>query len=160
MNLRNRPRLLLAASALACVAAVGAALVAQHRFGMQPCPWCVLQRVIFLLIAAVALIGALPRSRPAQRAAGLLMLPLAAAGAASALYQNLVAAKSLSCNLTLADKIISGLGLDARWPEVFEVRSSCADAAVDLFGLPFEFWALGLFVALAVAGLLAARRRF
>lgn len=160
MNLRNRPRLLLAASALACVAAVGAALLAQHRFDMQPCPWCVLQRVIFLLIAAVAIIGALPRSRPAQRLAGLLMLPLAAAGAASALYQNLVAAKSTSCKLTLADKIISGLGLDARWPEIFEVRSSCADAAVDLFGLPFEFWALALFVLLAAAGLLAARRRY
>lgn len=160
MNLRNRPRLLLAASALACVAAVGAALLAQHRFDMQPCPWCVLQRVIFLLIAAVAIIGALPRSRPAQRLAGLLMLPLAGAGAASALYQNLVAAKSTSCKLTLADKIISGLGLDARWPEIFEVRSSCADAAVDLFGLPFEFWALALFVLLAAAGLLAARRRY
>jgi disulfide bond formation protein DsbB len=159
MNLRNRPRLLLAASALASVAAVGAALVAQHRFDMQPCPWCVLQRLIFLLIAAVALIGALPRSRPPQRLAGLLMLPLAAAGAAAALYQNLVAAKSTSCNLTLADRIIGGLELDARWPELFEVRSSCADAATDLLGVPFEFWALALFVALAAAGLLAARRR-
>ena len=39
------------------VAAVAAALVTQHGFDMQPCPWCVLQRLIFLAIALVALVG-------------------------------------------------------------------------------------------------------
>ena len=48
------------------------------------------------------------------------------------------------------DKVISGLGLDTRWPEAFEVRASCADAAVSILGVPFEFWSLALF---AVAGL-------
>jgi len=51
--------------------------------------------------------------------------------------------------LTLADKVISATGLDTRFPEVFEVRASCADAAVDLAGVPFEFWSLALF---ALAG--------
>ena len=32
--------------ALVSLAAVAAALVSQHVFDMQPCPWCVLQRVI------------------------------------------------------------------------------------------------------------------
>ena len=36
------------AIAALCLAAVGAALIAQYRFDMQPCPWCVLQRVIFI----------------------------------------------------------------------------------------------------------------
>ena len=44
-----------AAIALAALAAVGAALVTQHGFGMLPCPWCVLQRMIFVVIALVAL---------------------------------------------------------------------------------------------------------
>ena len=53
------PRLELALIASVCVIAVGAALMAQHRLGMQPCPWCILQRVQFLLIAIVAALGAL-----------------------------------------------------------------------------------------------------
>lgn len=159
MSLRNRPRLLLAASGFAGLAAVGAALVAQHRFGMQPCPWCVLQRLIFLVITAVALLGALPRARAAQRIAGALTVLLGAAGGAAALYQHVVAARSRSCDLTLADRIVSGLKLDLTWPEVFEVRSSCADAAVNLLSVPFDFWSLALFVALMLAGALVARRR-
>ena len=52
-------RLLLVAIALLSLGAVGAALLTQHVWGMQPCPWCVLQRAIFCLIAIAALLGAL-----------------------------------------------------------------------------------------------------
>ncbi|MGA0585155.1 MAG: disulfide bond formation protein B, partial [Castellaniella sp.] len=38
---------------LLCLAAVGVALISQHAFGMKPCAWCVLQRLILLAIAAV-----------------------------------------------------------------------------------------------------------
>ena len=37
--------------------ALGAALVSQHVFDMQPCPWCVLQRLIFVALALAALLG-------------------------------------------------------------------------------------------------------
>ena len=37
--------------ALACVLAIGAALLAQYGFDMRPCPWCILQRLIFIVIA-------------------------------------------------------------------------------------------------------------
>ncbi|HNB47571.1 MAG TPA: disulfide bond formation protein B, partial [Burkholderiaceae bacterium] len=52
---RLTPRLTWAAVALACFGSVALAVFAQHRFDMQPCPWCVLQRVIFLAIGGVAL---------------------------------------------------------------------------------------------------------
>ena len=57
-----RTQALLALAAAAALAAVAAALVTQHVFDMQPCPWCVLQRVIFLAMScerssASALIG-------------------------------------------------------------------------------------------------------
>jgi len=45
--------------AIASLAAVGAALVAQHRFDMQPCPWCTLQRLIFLIVMMAAVIAAI-----------------------------------------------------------------------------------------------------
>jgi disulfide bond formation protein DsbB len=73
---------------------------------------------------------------------------LALAGIGAALWQHFVAAASESCNLTLADKIVSGLGLDAAWPDVFEARASCADAAATMLGVPYEFWSLALFAVL------------
>lgn len=160
LNLRPAPsgRPVLALIALACVASVGLALFAQYQLDMQPCPWCILQRVLFLLIAILAGLGALIGGRVVTVLSSLLIVPAAAAGAASAWYQHFVAAKTASCNLTLADRIVSSLHLDTALPAVFEVRSSCADAAANLIGVPFEFWSLALFVVLGLAGLWCALR--
>ena len=143
------PGLLLAGVALVCIAAVAAALVSQHVFDMQPCPWCVLQRVIFLAIALACGIGLLWRSRIGRVVSIALALLLTAAGIAAALWQHFKAAASASCNLTLADKIISGfLQLDSLLPDVFSPRASCADAAVNLLGVPYDFWSLALFIVI------------
>jgi disulfide bond formation protein DsbB len=161
-TLRRHSRTALLLIALVCLASVGGALFAQHRWGMEPCPWCILQRILYLVMALVALLAALmPVGGLGRLTTGLssgLLVLLGMAGSAAALYQNLVAAKLPSCDLTLADQIISGLGLDAWQPEVFEVRSSCADAAVSLLGVPFEVWSLALFATVAVLaiGLLRA----
>ena len=47
-------RTILRLIALASLGAVAIALVSQHVFDMRPCAWCVFQRLIFLVIAAVA----------------------------------------------------------------------------------------------------------
>ncbi len=149
---------LFAATGLACIAAVGAALVSQHAYGMQPCPWCVLQRVIFLAIAIACGVGLIWRSATGRATAGALGAFLALCGIAAALWQHFQAAASASCNLTLADKIVSGwLGLDRLLPDVFSPRASCAEAAVNLFGVPYDVWSLALFVLVGAALLLALR---
>jgi protein dithiol:quinone oxidoreductase len=148
---------LLASVALGGVAAVAAALVSQHVFDMQPCPWCVLQRLIFLAVSAAAMLGLAWRGRLGRRVAGALVSLLAMCGAAAALWQHFVAASSASCDLTLADRIVAASGLDARFPAVFAAYASCADAAVSLAGLPYEFWSLASFALAALAGW-AARR--
>ena len=139
-----------AVMAVACVAAVGAALVSQHVYGMEPCPWCVLQRVVFLAIALACVIGLLWRGTVGRTLAAGASLLLAISGMAAALWQHFVAAASASCNLTLADRIVGGMRLDSLWPDAFSARASCADAAVNLFGVPYEFWSLLLFAGLAV----------
>jgi disulfide bond formation protein DsbB len=136
----------LALIAALSLAAVGAAMVSQHVFGVQPCPWCVLQRLIYLAIAAAALLGLL--LRPLQGLGAVLSLLLAVSGVATALWQHFVAAQSASCNLTLADRIVTSLGLDTRWPAVFMATASCGDPQVPLLGLPYQIWSLGLFVLL------------
>jgi protein dithiol:quinone oxidoreductase len=141
------------AMAALCFAAVGAALVTQHVFDMQPCPWCVLQRLIFVVIGVVALLGLAWRSALGQRTLPLVLMLLSACGIAAALWQHFVAAASASCNQTLADRIVSGLRLDALLPDVFQATATCADAAVNLAGIPYEFWSLALFVLIELAAL-------
>ncbi|MFN6996715.1 MAG: disulfide bond formation protein B, partial [Aquincola tertiaricarbonis] len=73
-------------------------------------------------------------------------------------WQHFVAAATASCNLTLADRIVSGLGLDGLAPEVFQARAPCADAAVKLAGVPYEFFSLALYAIFALAALRLLRR--
>ncbi len=145
-----RTTALFAFVAVVCVAALAAALVSQHVFDMQPCPWCTLQRLIFGAIFVFAVLGLLWRGAAGGRVAGTFALLLALAGIAAALWQQLVAAKSESCNLTLADRIISASTLDRLLPDVFEARASCADAAVSLLGVPYAYWAAACFAVCAV----------
>ena len=143
------------------LAAVGTALVTQHVFEMQPCAWCVLQRLIFVAISLAALLGLAGqglRGAFVRRLGAALMGLLALAGISAALWQHFVAASSTSCNLSLADRIVSGIGVDALWPEVFAAYASCADAAAKLLGVPYEFYSLTIFVVLAALSLVLLRR--
>ncbi len=161
-------------SAALALVALGAALVSQHRFDMQPCPWCVLQRLLFAVVAALALLEATTLTLAGGRGdgdawqsgdlngqwplaapllAGLRGL-LAVCGLAAALWQHLVAAASASCNLTLADRVLAITRLDGLWPDVFQPRASCLEAKAFLLGVPYEFWSGALFILLAA---LAAR---
>jgi len=148
-----RRRTLLLGIAGLCLAALAGALLTQHVFDMQPCAWCVLQRLIFVCIALAALLGLAWRTAAGQVLSALLVLGFSLCGAAAALWQHFVAAASSSCKLTLAERIVSGLGLDGSLPEIFQPRANCADAAVKLLGLPYEFWSLGLFMLLAIVAL-------
>lgn len=144
--------------AIGAFAGVVAALVSQHVYGLEPCAWCVLQRLIFLLIGLASLLGLAWRRPAVARLAAAVVMLLALAGVGSALWQHIVASKSASCNLTLADRIISGAGLDRLLPPVFEARASCADAAVSMLGVSYALWAALLFLLCAIAAVGAMRR--
>ena len=145
--------------ALMSFGAVGIALYTQHKLDMQPCPWCVLQRLVFVAIGGWALLGALLPARLWRQVVALVVSLLAACGMAAALWQHFVAKASASCNLTFADKVMNATGLNERFPEVFAAYASCADAAVDLAGIPYEFYSLALFVLIDAIALMSFIRR-
>ena len=109
--------------------------------------------MIFIAIALVALVGAAVGGRLLPRAAAGLSVLLAGSGIAAALHQHLVAARQDSCALTFADRVLTTLGLESLLPSVFGVTASCAEAAVDLLGLPFEYWSLALYALVIVLAL-------
>lgn len=143
--------------ALLCVVALTFALVSQHVFDMQPCAWCVLQRLIFVAIALMCWAGLLAGRMAGwlQRLAALLVMGLGIAGIVAAWYQYTVAAKMFSCDMTFADRFMVQSGLDANVPWLFGIFASCMDARVDLLGIEYALWSLGLFVVIAVLGLAA-----
>ena len=105
---------------------------------------------MFIVIGVVALATAFAPARRLRISLNVVTLLLACGGAVAAIYQHEVAAKSFSCDLTFADKVIGALGLESAWPWMFRVSASCAEAAATLLCLPFEFWSLALFALLAV----------
>lgn len=159
---RITPEHILRGTALLCLAGVGIALVSQHVFDMQPCAWCVLQRLILLAIAAICGLATV-----GWRSAGILTLGaalaalLAICGIVAAWYQYTVAAQMFSCAQTFADKFIAGSGLDAALPWLFGIYATCMDARVNLLGIEYALWAMALFVlclALAAWAMLRARK--
>lgn len=156
----RRAGVLLPAVAALSVGSVLAALGTQHLLGMQPCAWCVLQRLIALGVATTALLA---WGAHAARLTALRMVAAVAAallglcGVAAALWQHFVASSSTSCAMSFADRVMGFTGLDGRFPEVFAAYASCADAKAWLLGVPYEFWSLALFVACVLAAALAVR---
>jgi disulfide bond formation protein DsbB len=84
---------------------------------------------------------------------------LSIAGVAAAWFQYTVAAHMFSCDQTFADKFMVKSGLDSGLPWLFGIFASCMDARVNLLGIEYALWSLGLFVICAVLALAALLRR-
>ncbi len=148
---------------IASILAVVLALVLQHGFGMKPCPWCTVQRLLYivtgvlLLVASRLLMVPQPR-RGASVGLAVFALLCSGAGLAAALHQQFVAAAQDSCDLTLADRILMTLRLDSAMPWLFRANASCADANLPLFGVPFALWSATAFTFLLIVCLLGSMR--
>ena len=146
--------------ALLCVAAVAVALVSQHVFGLRPCAWCVLQRLIYLAIAVVCWLGVLlARFSALRQLASAVAAALGIGGMMAAWYQYTVAAKMFSCDQTFADRFMVHSGLDAHLPWLFGIFASCMDARVHVLGVEYSIWSLMLFAVLALMSLIALAKR-
>lgn len=145
--------------AILCLAGVGIALISQYGFDMQPCAWCVLQRLILLVIALVCILGMLAqRSRSIRTLAAFLTCTLGISGMVAAWYQYTVVSHLFSCDQTFADKFIADSGLDAALPQLFGIYATCMDARVSVLGIEYALWALGLFGLCTLLGLVSLVR--
>lgn len=151
--------------ALVCLSSFGSlamALVAQHYFDVRPCPWCVMQRGVFLLLGLFSglgwLLGLQGRMKPLRLLSLVLVAGLALAGLAAAVWQHEVAAQSASCNMTFADQLVMALHLDESLPSVFMATAGCNEAAAyRLLGLPYEVWSGLLYTVQALAAVWSLR---
>jgi len=155
----SRSERLLRLIALFCFGAVGLALVSQHVFDMPPCAWCVMQRLIYLVIGVIALVGGFGGGRALTRLCGAFTALLSLSGIAAAWYQYSVAANMLSCDQTFADRFMTGIGLESAVPWLFGIYATCMDAKVPVLGIEYALWSLALFVIIFFMALPVAFRR-
>lgn len=147
-KMHNKSLALIGAFSILCVVI---ALISQYHFDMQPCPWCILQRVIFIMIALSCLGLYFIQKKPVSISWITL---LCTAGQVTAAYQFAVASHSTSCKLSMAEKIISSSYLDQWFPFLFEIKASCADAVVKIMGINYEIFSLAAFTLISTVFLL------
>ncbi len=154
-----REILILRLSALLCFGSVGVALISQYVYDMQPCAWCVFQRLLFLLIGSlILLLNFGQQSKIRQALAAAIALAGSIAGVASAWYQEKVASNTFSCAQTLADQIMTRTGLDAAVPWLFGIYASCMDARVKLLGIEYAWWSLAMFCLVGTLSIIALQK--
>jgi protein dithiol:quinone oxidoreductase len=132
------------------LALVVGALWIQLAWHEDPCPLCIIQRYLFLLVAVFALAAsAIERRATPLR---LLALVCALAGAAVAVRHIYVQAHpGFSCGFDALQPVVDSLP-PAHWlPLVFKVGGLCETLYPPILGLSLPMWALAGFIAIAAA---------
>lgn len=138
---------------------VAIALFSQYVFDMQPCAWCVFQRLLYLLIGLFALwLGFIKHTRVRIVLGTASIVALTIIGIFAAWYQEKVAANTFSCAQTLADQIMTKSGLDSAAPWLFGIYASCMDARVKLLGIEYAWWSLAVFTLIGLTSLVILKR--
>ena len=136
---------------------VGVAIVMQHFYDYQPCAWCVLQRIIFILIGFLAFTGFVLKINVISP---IITFIFGCLGQLTAGYQFFIASKSFECNLSIAEKISTSLYLYKILPGMFEIRALCADSIKPLFGISFEIWSFTAFFIISILSMIAYTYRY
>jgi len=149
---------------VACVALIAFALYTQHYLYLNPCPLCIFQRIAFIALGIVFLVGGLhaPRSAGGRRAYGVLaMIPaLAGIGIASrhVWLTHLPPDQVPSCGPPL-DFMMEASPLADVVKQVLTGSGECAKVDWTFLGMSMPAWSLAWFVLLALWAAVAAFRR-
>jgi disulfide bond formation protein DsbB len=137
-----------------CAVLIAFGLYLQHSKGLEPCPLCVLQRVIFVAIGAVALLAALVGTRgPAMHVgAGVSVGLLALTGVGVAGRQSWIQHFPPPIQECGADFyfLVDTTPLGKLLPALFSGTGDCAKRGWLFLNLSIAEWALLFFAAIAV----------
>ena len=150
---------------LICAGLLGFALYAQYVLMMDPCPLCILQRVVFIALGVLFLIGGLQAPRAAgRRVYAALIVLVALIGIAIAgrhlWIQSLPADQVPSCGAPLGYLLETRAGNGGLIGVLLKVLSGSGECArvEPILGLPMPAWSLLWFVLLAALAIVATRR--
>ena len=132
---------------------LGFAYYLQYVEYLDPCPWCVVQRLGFLAIGALALIGLL--HRPARGGTifyGLVGALIGISGGLAAGYQIWLQSdpkRAGACIGSVVERVLDRLAIGDLWPNFLQYDGPCTLQPWHMFGLTIPEWSLAWFVVLA-----------
>jgi disulfide bond formation protein DsbB len=156
------PRWLYLAGAIVVSVLFAAALYLQHVLHQEPCPLCMIQRVIFIAIGVTFFIAALhnPKRMAARFYSGIVVL-LALGGVAVAgrhiWIQHLPKDQVPACGPGL-DFMLQNFPMGEVWQELMHGSGECAEKGWTFLTLGIPEWSLFCYVLLAAWALLGAWR--
>ena len=145
--------------ALGTLGLVALGLELQQLYRLAPCPFCIFQRLLYIVIGLVALLGVvLPVGRLLWAA---LIAALAMGGAAVAGYQSWMQAfphLATECGYsdpTLIERLVDWLGM--QWPGLFLATGFCTSREWEFLGLSMANWSFLVFVGIVGYAVLLMR---
>ena len=137
----------------AAISFLGMAL--QSFYQLNPCPYCIFQRVLYFTIAAIAFLTFLLSGFPkVWKTLAFLTIFIALGGAVLAAYQSVMQffpGILPECGFSepnIIEQFVDFLGL--RWPEWFLATGFCSSIKWAMFGLSMANWSFLCFLAIAL----------
>jgi protein dithiol:quinone oxidoreductase len=154
VELLNHPRRVWLGIALACLGLLSFGVYLQHVVGLEPCPMCIVQRYVMVLMGTVALLGSVLSGRKAALTVGSVLVLLAVGGAYVAARQTWLQwypPEVVSCGRDFYG-MIETFPLQRAIPMIFKGGGDCSKVDWTFLGGSIANWSFVAFVGL---GLLA-----
>ena len=147
---------------LGCVGLMGVALYMQHVMQLEPCNLCILQRVMVIAVALVALVAAIHGSKDLGiKVYGALVALTATIGAAISSrqlwLQSLPADEVPACGASL-EYLLDVFSLAEALSMVLSGDGECAKVVWSFLGISIPGWTLVGFLGLATIGVFQVMR--
>ncbi|MEY6433086.1 disulfide bond formation protein B [Thioalkalicoccus limnaeus] len=157
------PRLIWSSIALGAGGVVLLSIGLTEWFNLHPCHLCIFQRLLFMILAVLALTAALFATGRGGRILGFAVALTAAAGLATALYQSFLERQPPSMDFscvgaepTLIERLVERLG---EWqPLLFLATGFCDEMGPQFLGLSLANAALVGFLMALIAAVAALMR--
>jgi disulfide bond formation protein DsbB len=155
VELLNHPRRVWLGMALACLAMLSFGMYLQHVVGLEPCPMCIVQRYVMVLIGLVSLLGAVVSGRIASLSVGSGLVLLAGGGAYVAARQTWLQwypPEVVSCGRDFYG-MIETFPLQRAIPMIFKGGGDCSKVDWTFLGGSIANWSFVAFVGLGLLAL-------
>lgn len=158
--LLDRPARVWALVSLACVALLSFGLYLQHGVGLEPCPMCIVQRYVMVLLACLAAVGVVWSGRRVSLVVGAGLTLLGVAGAYVAARQSWLQwypPEVVSCGRDFYG-MIETFPLKRAIPMIFKGGGDCSAVDWTLWGGSIANWSFVCFVGMSLLALLTTVR--
>ena len=155
------PRRVLALVSLGCIALLAFGLYLQHVVGLEPCPMCIVQRYVLVLVAIVSGITAITNKNALLISGASLLVLLSGFGAFVAARQSFLQWYPPEISTCGRDfyGMIETFPLKRAIPMIFKGSGDCTKIDWTFLGLSIANWSFISFVVMGLVALVLAVRQ-